>query len=108
MSGGEAPGRASRVSDREIVAVFRDAGAPVLTTSEVADRLPIGRRAVLRRLKRLHEDGRVERKPVGGRAQVWWPAGEDEEQTDPLFDAPAVTVEEPVDETEIDDVLYER
>lgn len=108
MSGGDAPGRASRVSDEEILAVLRDAETPVLTTSEVADRLPIGRRAVLRRLKRLQGEGRVERKPVGGRAQVWWPADGAGEHGDPLFDAPAVTVDDPVDATEIDDVLYER
>jgi predicted ArsR family transcriptional regulator len=98
-----------RVSDDRFLAVLRDAESPVLTTSEVAERLPVGRRTVLRRLKRLHNDGRIERKPVGGRAQVWWVSERDDPSTvDPLFDAPAFSVERPVDETAIDDVLYER
>lgn len=65
-------GRPSRVDDDEIVAVLADAETPVLTTSDVAEQLPLSRRAVLDRLKDLHERGRVESMDVGPKAQVWW------------------------------------
>ena len=66
------PGRPPRVSDDEILAVFRESQDPVLIASEVAAELPIGRRGVYKRLEQLAEDDKLERKKIGGRGTVWW------------------------------------
>lgn len=61
-----------KVTDEEILATMREIPEPIVTASELADRLPIGRRAVRERLSNLTEEGVVERKQVGARAVVWW------------------------------------
>jgi predicted transcriptional regulator len=65
-------GRKRRVSDDEILRVFRDTTDPVLTATEVAEELPIGKSGVHPRLRELAANGRLSRKDVGGRAVVWW------------------------------------
>lgn len=60
------------MSDDELISVFADTDDPVLTASEIADQVAIGKRAVLNRLDALHEQGTVESKEVGARARVWW------------------------------------
>lgn len=72
MSEHSTPGRNPRVSDEEILEVFRRTDDPVLSTSEVADELSIKRRATLTRLQRLAENGVLARKQAGGRNTVWW------------------------------------
>ncbi|RRJ29941.1 MULTISPECIES: hypothetical protein [Halocatena] len=102
----------ARVSDEAILTALEQAPGHVGTAAELAAELPIGRRAVRERLLALQEQGTVDRKKVGGRAVVWWvsDAGEDEVTAipadDPLFSAPTFTLEEPIDEEAIDDVLY--
>ncbi|WP_435062666.1 bacterio-opsin activator domain-containing protein [Halobaculum sp. EA56] len=62
---------------RETAAVFERRGHP-LTTSEVADRLDLGRRSAYARLERLAGVGAVETKKVGAGGRVWWrPAVDD-------------------------------
>lgn len=56
---------------RETLSLFETAGRP-LTTPEVADQLPIGRRSSYERLERLAERGRLETKTVGANGRVWW------------------------------------
>ncbi|WP_423999209.1 PAS domain S-box protein [Haloarcula salina] len=56
---------------RETLAVFDASGTP-LTTSEVADRLNLGRRSTYDRLQRLAEHDLVATKKVGASARVWW------------------------------------
>jgi len=68
-------GRPPRVSDEEILTVFRESQDPVLIASEVAEELPIGRRGVYKRLEQLAEKGELDRKKIGGRGTVWWLAG---------------------------------
>lgn len=65
-------GRKPRVSDEEIIEVFRVAEIPVLTTTMAADELPIGKRALLNRLSNLEEEGKLESMEVGPRGKVWW------------------------------------
>lgn len=60
------------MDDDEILSVFAAAETPVLTTADVAESLPISRRATLDRLKSLREEGRLESMDVGATAQVWW------------------------------------
>jgi predicted ArsR family transcriptional regulator len=66
------PGRKPRVTNEEIIDVFRTTDDPVLSTAEVATQLPIKRRATLNRLEALEEEGRVDSKTIGGRNRVWW------------------------------------
>jgi len=75
MSEQSKPGRKPRVSDEEVLDVLRHTDDPVLSTAEVADELPIKRRATLTRLQRLDESGGVSGKQTGGRNTVWWLAG---------------------------------
>ena len=60
------------VSDNDILLAFDAADAPVLTSGELADRLPISRSAVNHRLNRMRERGLVDRKETGARAVAWW------------------------------------
>ena len=43
---------------------------------EVAESLPIGRRAVYNRLRSLEEQGVLHSKKTGARSTVWWYPGE--------------------------------
>lgn len=79
MSGESSVGRKPRVTDEEIIEVFRVAKTPVLTTTMAADELPIGKRALLNRLTDLEEEGKLESMDVGPRGKVWW-APEDAEE----------------------------
>ncbi|MFD1525729.1 MULTISPECIES: hypothetical protein [Halolamina] len=65
-------GRKPRVTDRDLLDVFRDAEDPVLSTAEVADAVPIKRRGTLNRLRGLEDAGDLESKQIGGRNTVWW------------------------------------
>lgn len=74
----DGPGRKPTVSDEEILAVFENAEDPVLKAGEVADQLPIGRRAVYDRLRELEERGTLRSKKTGARSAVWWYPGHTE------------------------------
>lgn len=65
-------GRKPRVSDRELLDVFSQHSDPVLSTAEVAQYVPIKRRGVLRRLRKLEQQGELSSKAIGGRNTVWW------------------------------------
>ena len=65
-------GRKPRATDKDILGVFRSTSDPVLSTSEVADELPIKRRGTLDRLRSLKDDGDLDSKQIGGRNTVWW------------------------------------
>ena len=71
----DGPGRKPTVSDDEILAVFRESADPVLTASEVAEDLPIGRRAVHKRLRKLADEGVLHSKDAGSGSRVWWLPG---------------------------------
>ena len=73
--GSDGPGRKPTVSDEEILAVFKKAEDPVLMADEVAESLPIGRRAVYNRLRSLEEQGYLQSKKTGARSTVWWYPG---------------------------------
>ena len=68
-------GRKPRVTDEDLLDVFRSTSDPVLSTAEVADAVPIKRRGTLNRLQALKEDGELESKQIGGRNTVWWFVG---------------------------------
>jgi len=74
--GSDGPGRKPTVSNEEILAVFVNAEDPVLMADEVAESLPIGRRAVYNRLRSLEDQGFLQSKKTGARSTVWWYPGE--------------------------------
>lgn len=75
MSDGSKPGRKPRVTDDEILQLFRDADDPVLSTAEVTEQLPIKRSATYKRLTALHDEGQLTGKDIGGRNTIWWIPG---------------------------------
>jgi predicted transcriptional regulator len=60
------------VTDQDILKVFDRADAPFLTAAELGEELDVSRQSANYRLKRMREDGRVERKQTGARAVAWW------------------------------------
>lgn len=62
-----------KVSDKDIISTLRKHSDPVLTTSEIAEELPIGQRATYNRLQSLSDEDQVEQKKVGARGIIWWP-----------------------------------
>ena len=101
----------SELGNEDIMSYFAER-RPFHTAQEVADRFGIDRSTAYRRLSRLEDDGRLEKVSLGSRTVVWWytadtAATPDEVASDdPLFSAPTFSVDDPVDEDEIDDVLY--
>lgn len=101
----------SELGNQDIMSYFAE-GRPFHTAQEVADRFGIERSTAYRRLSRLAEDARLEKVSLGSRTVVWWytveaaTASEEIASDDPLFSAPTFPVDDPVDEDEIDDVLY--
>ena len=55
--------------------VFNEVEGPVVTSGDVADALGCSRETARRKLKELHEKGRVSRRKTAGRV-VWWLASE--------------------------------
>lgn len=95
----------------ETILAFFDTDRPFHTAQEVADNFGIDRSTAFRRLERLADDGRLTKVSLGSRTVVWWdrPTVDEAEgfdANDPLFSAPAVEVDDPIDEDEIDDLLY--
>jgi DNA-binding Lrp family transcriptional regulator len=71
----DGPGRKPTVEDDEILDVFRSAADPILTATEVAEQLPMGRRGALKRLNNLEDRGVLKSKEVGSGSRVWWLPG---------------------------------
>jgi len=98
----------------EVIEVLRESNSPVATAKEVGETLGCSGEAARQKLLELRDQGIVARRRVGAGAVVWWivaddPTPEDDsiDSDDPLFTGdPLLAPEEPVDETEIDDVLY--
>ena len=73
-----------------VVSAIRAVDGPVVTTRDVGDRLDCTTEAARQKLVQLTEQGRVDRRKVGGRAVVWWlTESEDDpgkfDPDDPLF-----------------------
>ena len=102
---------ASELGNEDIMSYFAER-RPFHTAQEVADRFSVDRSTAYRRLSRLEDDGRLEKVSLGSRTVVWWYTADTAATADavasddPLFSAPTFSVDEPVDEDEIDDVLY--
>jgi len=75
MGNDTTPGRKPRVTDDEILQLFRDTSDPVLSTAEVTEQLSIKRSGSYKRLSSLRDDGQLTGKDIGGRNTVWWIPG---------------------------------
>jgi len=75
MEDNTTPGRKPRVTDDEILQLFRDTDDPVLSTAEVTEQLSIKRSATYKRLSTLRGDGQLTGKDIGGRNTIWWIPG---------------------------------
>ena len=64
------------VTPEDVLALFTD--VEPRTATEVADELGIARRTSLNKLNELADQGRIQKKKVGGRAVVWWVSGDHE------------------------------
>ena len=73
---------APALADDALLAPFREAEAPVLTTDEVRDAVSLDRRTTVEALRRLLHEGVLERKTVGDDA-VWWLPGHTETEGSP-------------------------
>lgn len=65
------PGPDREVSDDDILRAIRDAYAPAIGTSDVADAVGISRQRVDERLRELDELGYVNTQKAGT-ARIWW------------------------------------
>lgn len=72
----------AQTGPEQVLRVLREHPDPVVTATELAERLDVSAETARRYLSELHEDGTVRRKQVGARAVVWWPA-DDTDTTDP-------------------------
>lgn len=72
MGNDTTPGRKPRVTDDEILQLFRDTYDPVLSTAEVTEQVSIKRNGTYKRLSALRDDGQLTGKNIGGRNTVWW------------------------------------
>ncbi|WP_435125342.1 winged helix-turn-helix transcriptional regulator [Halobaculum sp. D14] len=61
-----------RVADSEIVELFQNTEEPFRTPGDIASAVPISRQAVNSRLRKLAEEGTLQRRKVGGAAVVYW------------------------------------
>lgn len=101
----------SELDDEDIMRYFAE-DRPFHTAQEVAGRFDIDRSTAYRRLSKLEDDGHLEKVSLGSRTVVWWDTTDKEAppdavaSDDPLFSAPTFSVDDPVDDDGIDDVLY--
>lgn len=63
------------LDNETVLELFRRHDDPVLTASYVADAFDITNQAANKRLGKLHEEGKLARKKVGGAAVVYWIKG---------------------------------
>ncbi|WP_129115448.1 hypothetical protein [Halegenticoccus tardaugens] len=61
-----------RVADEDVLNALRAAPFPTVNTRYLAIELDLTYDATARRLRRLRDDGRVERLEIGDRLVLWW------------------------------------
>ena len=99
----------------DVITVLQESESPVVTAKEVGEELECSAEAARQKLLELQDQNTVARRQVGAGAVVWWLVVDDPtpkdardiDLDDPLFTGePLFAPENPVDETEVDDVLY--
>ncbi|XVH33876.1 helix-turn-helix domain-containing protein (plasmid) [Haloferacaceae archaeon DSL9] len=61
-----------KVTEQDILKIFDTADEPFMTTTEIANELPVSREAVYYRLSQMLEKGDVGKKKAGARSVGWW------------------------------------
>ncbi|MDG5821843.1 MarR family transcriptional regulator [Natronococcus sp. A-GB7] len=61
-----------KVTEQDILKTFDYSDDPFLTTTELAEELPVSRQAVAYRLEQMREKGLVDKKKTGARGAGWW------------------------------------
>lgn len=56
----------------QVKSALRSASDPVLTATEVAERIGVSRQAAHGYLQTLADEGEINRKKAGAKAVVWW------------------------------------
>jgi predicted transcriptional regulator len=64
----------SDVTRADVLTELRETTDRFMTAAELADALDTDRHRINYRLKKLHDDGEVEKKRAGSRAVGWWAA----------------------------------
>lgn len=72
MSENEGADHSHKITEQDILKVFDTAEDPFLTSSEVAEQLPVSRQAVNYRLDQMRERDLVDKKKTGARSVGWW------------------------------------
>ena len=67
------------VTPGRVFEVLTEVADPIATANDVAEVLGCTREAARVKLSQLVENGRVDRRKVGGAAVVWWPADHERE-----------------------------
>ncbi|KZN22753.1 hypothetical protein A4G99_18700 [Haladaptatus sp. R4] len=62
----------TEISEKEIVAAIRNAPAPVVNTTYLADELAVSREQLGDQLRELVADGVLEHTEARGRGHCWW------------------------------------
>jgi len=107
----EAGNYAESVTPADVLTVFESVDGPIVTSADVAEAFDCSRETARRKLRTLEDQGRVASRKTAGRV-VWWlvdvtDASPSLDPDDPLFGGdPLLAPDDPVEETEIDDVLY--
>lgn len=93
-----------------VLRAMREASDPVVTAKELSERLDCSSEAARQKLVQLHDQGLIERRKVGAGAVIWWIDEDTAEPSginaDDSFWSLKPTAGEPVEEDEIDDILY--
>lgn len=73
-------GRKPTIDDAVFLAVFVGASRPVLTATEVGERVGMSQQGAHSRLNKLEEEGLLSSQKVGAKARVYWITAEGEEE----------------------------
>ncbi|WP_435101791.1 MarR family transcriptional regulator [Halarchaeum sp. P4] len=61
-----------RVTTSDLREIIKDHEEPFVTASDIADETGVARQTAHKYLQRLHEEGELERRKIGGSAVIWW------------------------------------
>lgn len=60
----------------EVIEVMESHQDAFVTASEIAEEIGVTSTAITTRLNELEEEGRVDKKEMGGNTIAWWPTGQ--------------------------------
>lgn len=60
------------VTEEKLRRAIREHDDPFVTSGEMAEVLGVERQTAWKHLQRLHDNGGLEKKKIGGSAVIWW------------------------------------